>query len=127
MNERTNEPTNERSRHSTKLLQIPGADFSNSVGVWNPENPLIAGLWVGCLFDLIITQMSFIAMLFWPGFFVVAGARCCRSRADCALKCCVCSEAPLDPDAEAETVIDTAFSTASSDGSKTPAVAKLRW
>ncbi len=26
-------------------------------------NPLIAGLWIGCLFDLIITQSSFIVML----------------------------------------------------------------
>ena len=74
------------------VLQIPGAEFSSTVGLWNPvravslrypmqnhsfhsltcllcnvppsqENPLIAGLWVGCFFDLIIMQSSFILML----------------------------------------------------------------
>lgn len=75
--------------------------------MWNPENPLIAGLWIGCLFDLILTQSSFIAMLFWPGFFVVSAARCCRSRENCAEKCCVCTRPVLPDDAENETVLVT--------------------
>jgi len=43
-------------------------------------------------------------ILMWPGFFLVAGARCCRSRADCRNKCCVCSRVPLPVDEECETV-----------------------
>eukprot|EP00750_Incisomonas_marina_P030255 INCI744.2.p1 GENE.INCI744.2~~INCI744.2.p1 ORF type:complete len:1099 (-),score=157.51 INCI744.2:1860-5156(-) len=100
------------------LLQIPGADVGSSVGVWNPENPLIAGLWIGCLFDLILTQSSFIAMLFWPGFFVVSAARCCRSRENCSQKCCVCMRPVLPDDAENETVLVTDSSFLKNDSKK---------
>ena len=49
------------------ITQVPGADTGSSPGVWNPENPLVAGLWIGCLFDLIITQSTYILM---ASFFV---------------------------------------------------------
>lgn len=29
---------------------IPGADYPNSPGNWDPTNPLVSGLWIGCVF-----------------------------------------------------------------------------
>ena len=96
--------TNATNAFLDLLLKIPGADSSSSPGVWNPENPLIAGLWIGCLFDLILTQSTFILMvLSWPGFFAAACAKCCRSK-DCCKKCCRCSAEPEKRDDDCETV-----------------------
>ena len=88
------------------LLLVPGTESaSSSPGVWNPENPLVAGLWIGCLFDLILTQSTYIMMvLSWPAFIAATCAKCCRSEEDRSYKCCRCAKDPDRDDAECETV-----------------------
>eukprot|EP00750_Incisomonas_marina_P002694 INCI12562.3.p1 GENE.INCI12562.3~~INCI12562.3.p1 ORF type:complete len:1302 (+),score=187.76 INCI12562.3:246-4151(+) len=109
------------------LMMVPGADTGSSPGVWNPENPLIAGLWIGCLFDLILTQSSFILMvLLWPGFFAAAGAKCSRSRDSCLVKCCKCSQKPDLPDRKCETVLLPTLSQAQMHGQRRVNLQKKR-